>query len=80
MPTKSWKNHPQKLLRNTYSKSVSPIAAQTAQTEEFTLWLIDQIYKKLWFQTYNKEIGKFFFILRLGRQKIQVVCIDSSRK
>ena len=33
------------------------------------MWLIDQLYKKLEFQAYNKEIGKFFFILRLGRQK-----------
>ena len=33
------------------------------------MWLIDQMYIKLGFQAYNKEIGKFFFILRLGRQK-----------
>ena len=33
------------------------------------MWLINQLYIKLEFQAYNKEIGKFFFILRLGRQK-----------
>ena len=32
LATKSWKNHPQKLLRST--QFFSPIAAQTAQTEE----------------------------------------------
>ena len=32
LPTKSWKNHPQKLLRKT---QIQPWAAQTAQTEEF---------------------------------------------
>ena len=37
LPTKSWKNHPQKLLRKTqiHFFSLTAWAAQTAQTEEF---------------------------------------------
>ena len=37
MPTKSWKNHPKKLIRKTqiHFFPLLPWAAQTAQTEEF---------------------------------------------
>ena len=51
LPTKSWKNHPQKLLKKTqiHFFSLLPWAAQTAQTEELCskLWLIDQLYIEL---------------------------------
>ena len=39
---KSWKNHPQKLLRKTqiHFFSLLPWAAQTAQTEEFMFQIV----------------------------------------
>ena len=42
LPTKSWKNHPQKLLRKTqiHFFFLLPWAAQTAQTEEFMFQIV----------------------------------------
>ena len=42
LPSKSWKNHPQKLLRKTqiHFFSLLPWAAQTAQTEEFMFQIV----------------------------------------
>ena len=47
LPTKSWKNHPQKLLRVTqiHFFFLTAWAAQTAQTEK--MWPIDQLYIEL---------------------------------
>ena len=39
--TKSWKNHPQKLLRNI--QIFSPIAAQTAQTNQTEEFIIQNV-------------------------------------
>jgi hypothetical protein len=42
LPSKSWKNHPQKLLRKTqiHFFSLLPWAAQTAKTEEFMFQIV----------------------------------------
>ena len=44
LPTKSWKNHPQKMLRKTqiHFFSLLPSAAQTTQTEEFMFQIVDR--------------------------------------
>ena len=51
MPTKSWKNHPQKLLRKTQIHFFSLLPAQPKRPKQKTscskMWLIDQLYIEL---------------------------------
>ena len=79
LPTKSWKNHPQKLLRKTQIHIFSLLPAQPKRPKQKNscsrMWLIDQLYIELGFwNQYMKTDGlKFWSLIKTKTKTVHTL-------